>query len=758
MSKSMATKGVAVCLLLVMGALASCTSSPQVKAARFIEAGKKFLKKNDASRAILQFQNAVKATPQDPDAYYQLAMGYLAAGDAGHTVGYLRKALELNPKHQASELMLTKLMAEVDDKSVLEDARKRLQALLEEAPDDADVLHTLALTELKLGESEDALRNLDRAIAAAPQSVAFAITLAKAKMQRNDFKGAEDILKQAATNSPKAIDAAMALGQLYVYQKRLPEAVQKFQQALTMDPANSNALFNLGIVQYQGADKNEAEQTFRKLSRGPEKRTQGSLAAFFFEEGRKDDAVRELERLVKGDPADRRARTWLVNAYLSTGRNQAAEKLLNDALAKNSKDTEALLQRGEMALTAKNFKQAETDLNRVLQLQPTAPEVHYILAKLYKARMEDLRYRQELAKVLELNPYLLAARLELSEAMLAGNSAQAALDNLDNAPTAQKGLPVLAVQRNWALWAKADMAEMRKGIDRGLAAGKSPELLLQDGLWKLRSGNTAGARSALESALNINPGDIRALSALRQAMVQGKQSAAGLREIREYAAKLPKSAPVQEFLGAALAAEGLNEEAKRAFLAAKAADPQSVSSDFSLVQLDVAAKNLSGGEHQLNDLLSAHGENATARLWLGNLQEMKGDHSAALQNFRKSVQVEPGNAQALNNLAYLLSEQANNQDEALKYARRAVEMVPDRPAYCDTLGWVLYRKGLYSQAIQYLQRAADDKSRPAWTYHLAMAFAKSGDLARGRTIFQTAWKQDPNSPLAKQAQDVIKGN
>ena len=358
---------------------------------------------------------------------------------------------------------------------------------------------------------------------------------------------------------------------------------------------------------------------------------------------------------MKEDPADRRARTWLVNAYLSAGRTPDAEKLLNQALKKNPKDSDALLQRGEIALTAQNFNQAETDLNRVAQLQPTAPEVHYILAKLYGARKEDPRSRQELAKALELNPYLMTARLELAQSLIAGHSAQAALDSLNDAPASQKTAPALVAERNWALWAKGDMAEMRKGIDQGLADGKSTELLLQDGLWKLRSGNAAAARAALESALNINPGDIRALAALHQVMTQQKQSSTGLQEIKEYAAKQPKSAPVQEFLGATLASQGLHEEAKQAFLAAKAADPQAVSSDFSIVQLDVADNKFNDAEHRLKDLISSRGENAIARLWMGNFEEIKGDHAAALENFRKSVQTDPGNAQALNNLAYLLA-------------------------------------------------------------------------------------------------------
>jgi len=158
--------------------LCSCNSSPEAKSARFIEKGKKLLAKNNVQRAILEFQNAVKATPKDPEANYQLATGYLAAGDASNTVASLRRALGLNPKHRASEILLARLMSQVNDKGILQDAQQRLKALLEDAPNNAEALHTLGLTELKLGEVTDAFKNLDRAVAVAPQSLGMAVTLA----------------------------------------------------------------------------------------------------------------------------------------------------------------------------------------------------------------------------------------------------------------------------------------------------------------------------------------------------------------------------------------------------------------------------------------------------------------------------------------------------------------------------------------------------------------------------------------------------
>ena len=192
-----------------------------------------------------------------------------------------------------------------------------------------------------------------------------------------------------------------------------------------------------------------------------------------------------------------------------------------------------------------------------------------------------------------------------------------------------------------------------------------------------------------------------------------------------------------------LAKQGNQVEARQAFLAARTADPQSVLADLSLAQLDVAGHKVDDAEHRLQNLVASHGENTTARLWLGILDDVKGNHSAALENFRKVVQTDPDNAQALNNLAYLLADFSNQPDEALKYAEKAVRIAPDNPQYADTIGWALYRKGMYSAAVQQLERTGSQNGFAVWRYHLAMAYAKTGDVKRGRAVLDAATEEQP---------------
>ncbi len=750
---SKSRKGV-VALLAIALVSSACIRSPEAKSAKFMAEGKKLLAKKDPARAILQFRNAAVATPRDPEAYYQLGLASLAAGDIRQGVAALRKTLELDPKHAAAQLRLAALMTYVDDPAILKDAQQRLQGVLEDSPQNADALHALALADLKLGEPEDAVQLLERAIAAAPQELMIAVTLARTKVQQKDSKGAEEVLRKAGENSPKSVDAVIILGRFYASQNRTSEAEQQFRRALAMDPQSAVAMSNLAILQNLTGRKQDAEENFKRVAGLSEKAYKSSYGIFLFQEGRREEAIREFERLAKEEPEDREARTRLVTAYRMGNRVPDAEKVLDKALKKNPKDLDAILQRADVFLAAGKYGPAEADLNQVIRSQPNSAEAHFMQGKLHQARGEVLTYRQDLLKALELGPDLLTVRLELAQVLIASHDAKAALDLLNAAAKRfQKGSLPLLVQRNWALWALGDMPEMRKGIDIGLSRGKTTELLLQDGVWNLRASKFSAARNSLEQALSIDPGDVRALGALNQAYVAQKQSSTALQKVEEYASREPKSAPVQEFLGVLQVANGNRQRARTTFEAAKAADPKFAMADLSLAQLDVADGKLDAAKHRLEAILSTNRSNTIARLWLGNIEITKGNQKAALEDFREVVAADPNNAQALNNYAYLLAEL--NPTEALKYAQKAKGLSPGDAEYSDTLGWILYREGLYPIAVKELERAALKGSNPTWKYHLAMAYARAGDLERGRASLQAALKLNPNLPEAKMAQEIV---
>lgn len=733
-------------------ALAGCNRSPEVRRYQYLSKGKAFLQKHDYTRAVLEFKNAAQVAPPSGEAFYQLGVAYLGQQDLRSALAAFRRSVEIDPKHAGAQLRYSQLLTLTDDKEAIQDAKKRLKGLVK-GSGNTEVLNTIAFTDLKLGDAESAIQVLEQLLMESPGELPASLLLAQTKLSLKDVAGAEAVLKKACGDSPKSADARRYLAEFYISQHRMPEADAQLQDALRLDAKNGPALMDWARLQVTVGKKDEAEQGFKRLAgmAGYE----SMYAIFLFDAGRKDEAVREFEKLAKATPEDRVARTRLVVAYRGVGREDEAKRVLENALKKNPKDIDALIQRGEMFLGENKLPEAEIDLNRVLKMSPTSAEIHYLMAKLHQVRGNVLTYRQELFSALQYNAALLPVRLELAQALTQANDAHSALNLLNEAPEAQRNTLPLQAQRNWVLWALGDMAELRKSLDQALAQFQSVDLLIQDGLWRLKANDPVAARKALEDALKIDPSDLRALQGLRQTYLAQKNSAGALQKVKEYAARQPKSALVQDYLGLLLMVNGDRAEARIAFKNAKEANPQLVSSELSLVQIDAAEGKADDARRRLEAILKSNGSNRTAKRWLGNLEEMRGNHDAAINHFRQVVSDDPNDAQAANNLAFLLLEYRNDADSALKLAEKAVSIEPTTPEFCDTLGWVLYRKGIYNSAVQYLEQASSHPENVVWKYHLAMAYAKAGNIPRGRTVLKDALKVNANVPEAKSAMQLL---
>jgi tetratricopeptide (TPR) repeat protein len=94
---------------------------------------------------------------------------------------------------------------------------------------------------------------------------------------------------------------------------------------------------------------------------------------------------------------------------------------------------------------------------------------------------------------------------------------------------------------------------------------------------------------------------------------------------------------------------------------------------------------------------------------------------------RQLVTLDPGNADALNYLGYMLAERGQQLDEAIRLVRRALDIEPNNPNYLDSLGWAYYRRGDYDQAEKYLAPAAQQMPRNSTVQdHMGDILARRG--------------------------------
>jgi Flp pilus assembly protein TadD len=136
--------------------------------------------------------------------------------------------------------------------------------------------------------------------------------------------------------------------------------------------------------------------------------------------------------------------------------------------------------------------------------------------------------------------------------------------------------------------------------------------------------------------------------------------------------------------------------------------------------------------------------------------EGAGRWQEAVQQYRKTLELAPNNAVALNNLAYLLSENKGNLEEALELAQRAREALPNLTEISDTLGWIYLKQNSTGAAIDVFEELVKRESQnPTFRYHLAMAYAQKGLKMSAVEQLKTALECSPKLEEAQKIRQLL---
>ena len=130
----------------------------------------------------------------------------------------------------------------------------------------------------------------------------------------------------------------------------------------------------------------------------------------------------------------------------------------------------------------------------------------------------------------------------------------------------------------------------------------------------------------------------------------------------------------------------------------------------------------------------------------------------ALALMEKLLDQAPGNADALNFVAYALSEQGRDLDRALDLITRALVVSPENPYFIDTLAWVHFKRGDYKNAWAEIQRAvAKPVEDPAILEHYGDIAAASGNRKQAQAGYRKALEMKPaNAEEIKRKLDGLK--
>ncbi|MGA3326676.1 MAG: tetratricopeptide repeat protein [Terriglobia bacterium] len=221
-------------------------------------------------------------------------------------------------------------------------------------------------------------------------------------------------------------------------------------------------------------------------------------------------------------------------------------------VAGESEDLSRLLRTAEDALGRKDFAEGVKALKSVVAIQPGMPEAWFNLGYAYTGLHEPDEAVKAYQKTLELAPDLFAARLNLGILLMEQKQPQAALEHLQKATTL-----------------KPENVRAHLYYARALAQTRQPE----------------AARKEFQEVTHLDPHLAIAPFELGQLELQQKHPREALAAFGQALAMDPKL--VQAGLGAALAAEALNDTAQAVphFEKYLASRPDDVETQFHLARL-----------------------------------------------------------------------------------------------------------------------------------------------------------------------------
>jgi tetratricopeptide (TPR) repeat protein len=736
------------CIALISG----CSTSKQ----GYVAKGNKLFDAGKYADAAINYGKAIQDDKSYGEAYYRLGLVEIKQQNARAAFDALYRAFQLLPndfnvKEQLGSLALEyylldrqrpqfyyKLVEQISDQ-LLKNNPKSFEGLREEAylamtdgkRDEATVLFRKAL-EVSPSDPTVATALIQNLILTGHGMEAEKLALdlvARQKsygeiynvlygwyLKNNRPADAENILKTKVSNNPKQGAYLLELAAHYARLQKQAE-MQSILQRLLDDPKDfPQARLSVGEFYMNLRNYPEAARYFEegaRAAKGDEKvRYEKGASTALLAEGKNAQASSTIDQIVKDNPKDQDARRAQATILLRSGdpaKIEAAEREFQELSKERPNDPSLWLKLGQAQELKGNAEAARTRYLEALNRNPNFLQARYAVAEIgLKLRRPDDTLQQA-SEILKLRPDDTRARLLLAQALArTGNLASARseltrIKDFQHNPQAQVELGLLALGEKKYQEAEQIFQKVGETGDQQAIAGLATAYASQKQFDKALAVLNAGLRKSNNSALLLSQlANTEALAGNLDAAVAAAHKLIALQ---------PNSAQDRLQLATIFTLQGDSNRA----LAANHEAAQLAPAD-----------------------LTAGLEFARALGRADRIDEARTQYEAVLK-------VHPDDEMALNDMAFFICEHGGNLDQALGFAQRALQRVPEQPSFSDTVGCIYLKKGLKDSAVQVFGNLVRKYPKlPSFRYHLGMALLEKGDKTSARKELETALAEHPS--------------
>jgi tetratricopeptide (TPR) repeat protein len=715
-----------------------------------------YFRKGRYPEAIIQFQNAVQIDNRFADAHYQLAQCYLRQAEWLQAQIELLTTVELDSRNSQAQLELGRFMVQGGQ---FQRAKERAQLVLKDNPANVKAQILLATSDAELGNLQDAVGEAGQAVSTAPNDAAPYLTLGIIHEKLGQLDDAEQDFQRAVSLEPASLASHMSLGNFYQRRRNWADAETQYRAASAAVPKSLAPWTALTSLYVLWGKKDLAEQNLQNAKKMMPEQPEGYrlLGEFYLATGDFAKAAAEFASLCQQHPKDLFVRKRYIELLIRDKQLEPASKLNEAILRENSRDTDALVSKGQILNLQQKSAEAIPILESAVHNTPANALGHLELGVSYASIGNPALAEREFREALKQNPSLLKAKEDLTRvAFLKGDiklldqSSNDWLKAVPAAPQAHVFRGIARLRKGDAPGAELDFQAALKGSPKNPAAyaGLGDLRLLQKRLPE--------AEKFYEQALTLDPRSTEALQGLIGVFLIQKQPEKAVRLAQAQVAKFPDSGADHLLLAKALLANQKNAEARIVVEKSITLDNGDWGAVFLLAQLQGMSGEDAAAAANYERIIQQKPQDAEAYLALGLLHEKHGDWQKAEQIYGKAHEVEPDQPAIANNLSYLLLEHGGDLGYAVTLAQTARKGMPDSPNAADTLGCAFYKIGVFDSAVTLLQEATKKAPKnPTYFYHLGLASQKTKKLELAKGSFQRVLQLDPKFPHAEEIRQAL---
>ncbi|MEJ2006680.1 MAG: tetratricopeptide repeat protein [Acidobacteriota bacterium] len=367
---------------------------------------------------IISLLENIPGSKMDPGLLYLLGNAYTRVRKYDKAEGTFKEALAREPDSgDIRRAYAEALMAQ----GKLQEARSQLQEIVKSDPQAPRSYVRLAQLDRQMGNFKEAEQELDQARSLAPDNLE--IPYQEAILEHtlgNDAKAIsllEGLLKKTEKpdgkyNPPEANNRAVylqRLGTIYRSQENYNKAIEVFQQivALGDDVASRGESLIVETLQMDNQIRKAVKEADTALQKYPKNRELlMQRASLLGQEGHRDEAVKQLEKMLNGTPDDRDVYLSIAQVYSQAKLYAKAEEAIQKALSltTNPDDQEyARFLLGSVYEREKKYDLAEEEFKKVLAVDPlndaAANYLGYMLADRGVRLEESVKYIKDALKL-----------------------------------------------------------------------------------------------------------------------------------------------------------------------------------------------------------------------------------------------------------------------------------------------------------------------------------------------------------------------